>query len=214
MAKKLKDTQIWTSQHWFKKLNLVHKLTWFYVTDACDHAGLWEIDLPKLIEETGVGEDFDLKKFVEAVNKDRDKFTGKATKKERLLIVQNQTLWITGHIQFQQVKDKNTPLPIKKPVVKSALKILMNRGLLNDASAKQFINHSESLEMIFNHLVIITNDYSNSKGNSKSKEGGAGGRVKAIGFHQSSQTRKLKVLPNGQVAMRQTKNGLQPIFED
>lgn len=57
MAKRFTDTAKW-NKVWFRKLSLIHKCFWEYLTDNCDHAGVWEVDF-----ETAsyyIGEDLDI----------------------------------------------------------------------------------------------------------------------------------------------------------
>ena len=43
MAKRFTDNQKW-SKSWFMDLTLEEKLLWIYMTDSCDHAGIWEVN--------------------------------------------------------------------------------------------------------------------------------------------------------------------------
>lgn len=43
MAKRLTDTDKWL-KIWFRKLSPIKKSFWNYITDNCDHAGIWEVD--------------------------------------------------------------------------------------------------------------------------------------------------------------------------
>ena len=43
MAKRFTDNQKW-SKSWFMDLEPRDKLLWIYMTDSCDHAGVWEIN--------------------------------------------------------------------------------------------------------------------------------------------------------------------------
>ena len=43
MAKRFTDNQKW-SKSWFMDLEIEDKLLWIYMTDSCDHAGVWEIN--------------------------------------------------------------------------------------------------------------------------------------------------------------------------
>lgn len=43
MAKRFTDNQKW-SKSWFMDLTLEEKLLWVYMTDSCDHAGIWEVN--------------------------------------------------------------------------------------------------------------------------------------------------------------------------
>ncbi|MDQ7818728.1 MAG: hypothetical protein RDU14_17005 [Melioribacteraceae bacterium] len=44
MAKRFTDTNKW-NKVWFRKLSPVHKCFWNYLTDNCNHAGIWDVDL-------------------------------------------------------------------------------------------------------------------------------------------------------------------------
>ena len=43
MAKRFTATEKW-DKVWFRKLKPEHKCFWIYVTDRCNHAGIWEVD--------------------------------------------------------------------------------------------------------------------------------------------------------------------------
>ena len=43
MAKRFTDTQKW-HKSWFMDLEPKDKLLWVYMTDSCDHAGIWEVN--------------------------------------------------------------------------------------------------------------------------------------------------------------------------
>lgn len=44
MAKRFVDTEIW-KKAWFRSLNPKMKCAWIYLCTACDHAGVWDVDL-------------------------------------------------------------------------------------------------------------------------------------------------------------------------
>lgn len=44
MAKRFTDTDKWKKPY-IRGLSPAHKLLWFYVTDDCDIAGLWIVDI-------------------------------------------------------------------------------------------------------------------------------------------------------------------------
>jgi hypothetical protein len=101
MAKRFTDTDIWKKQRWFKKLDPIYKLVFCYIKDQCNHAGVWKIDCTDLMEDLGI-EEFDLKHFIQSVNIDYDRLTGKKIMKERVKVVKaGKMLWLTGFIQFQ-----------------------------------------------------------------------------------------------------------------
>jgi len=122
MANRLTDTTIWKKQKWFKKLSVTHKLAWKYLTDECDHAGVWKIDISELLDDLGL-DDFDLEQFLLSCNKDFDKKNGKAIKRERITQVDEDHLWITGFMMFQY-GGKAKIISLANNAVPSAIKIL------------------------------------------------------------------------------------------
>lgn len=142
MAKRFTDSNRWKKQAWLKQLDPYYKLAWVYISDECDHAGIWKIDVVDLKEYTGIP-DFNLTEFIEACNKDYDKLTGEEITRERLKIVDDKYLWITGFMTFQY-GGKNEQLP-KNNIVLSAIENLESLSLLNKAISKGFINPSERL---------------------------------------------------------------------
>ena len=53
MAKRFTDTNKW-KKPFIKSLTTVNKLLWYYITDDCDHAGIWHIEFD--IAEVRIGE--------------------------------------------------------------------------------------------------------------------------------------------------------------
>lgn len=135
MAKRFTDTTIWKNQRWFKKLTPLHKLSWKYITDLCDHAGIWKIDLGELMDDLGL-EEFSLDSFVDACNVDFDKKTGKKIYRERIIIINNDYLWVTGFMKFQY-EGKSRKIDGTSKVTISALDILNSFGLLQVAIAEK-----------------------------------------------------------------------------
>lgn len=43
MAKRLTDSEKWEDP-WFLELSSEHKLTWIYILDKCDYAGIWKVN--------------------------------------------------------------------------------------------------------------------------------------------------------------------------
>ena len=81
-----------------------------------------KVDCSDLIEDLGL-ESFDLINFIESINTEYNKISGEKIIKDRLVLLKNNIIWITGFIQFQyEGKDK-----LVKPnnnLVKGALFIL------------------------------------------------------------------------------------------
>lgn len=44
MSKRLTDTDKW-KKGFIKSLSPAYKLLWLYITDDCNHAGIWDVDL-------------------------------------------------------------------------------------------------------------------------------------------------------------------------
>lgn len=137
MAKRYTDTEIWKTQRWFRLLSVEYKLAFFYIKDRCNHAGIYKIDCIELMEDTNLTS-FNIYDFVEKVNSDLNKLTGQAEKKDRIVIVKKEFLWITSFIQFQQQGKSQTVNPTV-PAAKSALQILTGFGLLKEAIDKGYI---------------------------------------------------------------------------
>lgn len=182
MPKRYTDTNIWKTQKWFKKLSILHKLTWKYLVDACDHAGIWKIDVGELCDDLGV-EEFDLDEFIEQCNLDYSKQKGSRISRERIVKIKDDHLWITGAIGFQ-FGDKNGRVPGKSQIVNSALKILISFDILEVALDKKLFsvvdrtlpNPSEDLERVPKGAEpcpsTITSTCTNTKKKSKIKGGG------------------------------------------
>ena len=122
MAKRFCDTDIWKGQRWFRKLPPIDKLVFCYIKDMCNHAGIWKVDCSDLMEDLGI-DNFDLEKFIISINTEYDKITGKKVEKERVKLINNNMLWITGFVQFQY-EGKDKLIKASNNLVKGALFIL------------------------------------------------------------------------------------------
>lgn len=127
MAKRFSDTDLWKKQRWFRKLSPTYKLVFCYIKDQCNHAGIWDIDCSDLVEDLGI-DTFDLLHFVNSINTEYDKISGEKTVKERVFILNENKLWITGFIQFQY-EGKDRLIKANNNMVKGALYILDNISL-------------------------------------------------------------------------------------
>jgi hypothetical protein len=145
MAKRYTDNEIWKNQRWFRKLKPDYKLAFCYIKDVCNHAGLWKIDCPDLIEDLGLSS-FSLPKFVEEVNSDFDKITGEKILKERILIINEKFIWLTQFIQFEY-EGKDKKINWKVPAIKSAFVLLEGLGTLTKGIEKGFITLNYPLEI-------------------------------------------------------------------
>lgn len=135
MAKRFTDTTIWKNQKWFKKLDPIHKLAWKYLTDVCDHAGIWKIDMGELTDDLGL-EEFSLDDFMNQCNTDYDKKTGKKISRKRILLIKDEFLWLTGFIKFQY-EGKSRKVDSTSKVANSAIEILNGFGLLQKAIVEE-----------------------------------------------------------------------------
>lgn len=136
MSKRFTDTEIWKEQAWFNELPPLYKLAWMYVTDSCDHAGIWKIDVVQLKKDTGI-DTFDLRDFIEKCNLDYDRFTGEKITKERVKIVDNKWLWLTGFIQFQYGNKEGVVR--ENNITKSATDILKSLSIYDEGINKGFL---------------------------------------------------------------------------
>jgi len=134
MPKRFSDTKIW-DQTWYLQLAPEYKIVWNYLQMNCDHAGVWDIDLPQLNSKTGISK-LNLIMFLEEVNRDYDKLTGDVVAVIRVkLICNNSKLWLTGFISEQYEKGTNGVNP-SIPALKGVIRRLRELGLY-DYSRKE-----------------------------------------------------------------------------
>lgn len=164
MAKRYTDTTIWKNQRWFKKLSPIHKLSWKYITDTCDHAGILKIDFSEFIDDLGL-EEFDIFDFIKQCNTDFDKSNGKKIIRERVKLLKNNVVWLTGFIKFQY-ENKEMLINPSIPAVYSALTILNGYGILDEGLAKGYFTLSKE----YNKGMLRTKDKDKDKDNNKKKE--------------------------------------------
>lgn len=145
MAKRYTDTTIWKKQRWFKKLPPIYKLAWKYITDTCDHAGILKIDFSEFVDDLGL-EEFDILDFIKQCNTDFDKSNGKKIERDRIKLLKNNTVWITGFLKFQYESKDDVHIKTLAPVVFSALTILDNYGLFNEGLSKGYFSLSEPFD--------------------------------------------------------------------
>lgn len=143
MPKRFTDTELWKNQRWFRKLSPIYKLVFCYIKDQCNHAGVWKIDCSDLLDDLGV-ESIDIHDFVLKVNIEYDKITGNKINKNRLEIVKETSLWVTGFIQFQY-QGKNGKVDFKAAPIRTALLVLEGLGTLDEGLRKGYIVLTEPL---------------------------------------------------------------------
>jgi hypothetical protein len=183
MANRQTDTKIWTTQRWFKKLHPNHKLAWKYLTDVCDHAGIWKVDFGQLVDDTGL-EDFDMSFFINACNQDFDKENGEKISRERIKVVNKKVVWLTGFIRFQY-ENKDFMINPEVPAINSALTILKGYGILEEGLSKGYYTltkpyvkrtvRTRDIDKDTNRDIILEGNKDESKGGTgETREGGKG----------------------------------------
>jgi hypothetical protein len=86
MAKRFTDTDKWKKK-WYRGLTPANKLFWQYITDNCNHGGIWEVD-------------FGLAAFQIGVQLDENEIN--AAFGERVTLLDNGEKWfIKGFVEFQ-----------------------------------------------------------------------------------------------------------------
>jgi hypothetical protein len=68
VAKRFTDTEKW-KKNFFKNLTPAYKCFWNFITDDCDHSGIWEVEDPQIIA-VRIGEKIDLATALFAFNED------------------------------------------------------------------------------------------------------------------------------------------------
>lgn len=141
MPNRFTDTDIWKKQKWFKKLPALYKLSWKYITDCCDHAGIWKIDISELVDDLGEDDfqNFNLQDFIAACNKDFDKKTGKSIFRQRIVQFNEDHLWLTGFILFQY--GKNGEVTENFGAARSAIRQLKELCLYDQAIENKYFIH-------------------------------------------------------------------------
>jgi len=112
MAKRFTDTDKW-KKPFIKSLSPVQKLFWFYITDDCDHAGIWQVDFE--VAQLRVGEPISEQELIQAFG-------------ENIKIFDGGTKWfLPSFIEFQygELNEKNR-------VHESVLKTLGKYNLLEN----------------------------------------------------------------------------------
>ena len=144
MAKRLRDTTIWKKQRWFRNLRPIYKLGWNYIIDNCDHAGIYKIEFLELVEDLGV-DYFDMLDFIESCNVDYNKANGCKIKRERISMINENTLWITGFIKFQY-ENKHFLVNPTVHAIHSALTILEGYGRLHEGLVNGYFELTQPYE--------------------------------------------------------------------
>jgi hypothetical protein len=202
MAKRFTDTDLWKKQRWFRKLNPLNKLVFCYIKDLCNHAGIWKVECSDLIDDLGLDE-FDINQFIEAVNTEFDKITGKKILKERLLLLSDNILWISGFVQFQYEGKDGKVNPDAAPV-RTALLCLQGLRIPSVTLAHPLHKSSTVLEyaLTYKHISLTkdlaegwTTPKDKDKDKDKDKKGGAG-ENKQTGIRFSDDNSSV-IFPDG-----------------
>lgn len=177
MAKRYTDTLIWKNQRWFRKLKPEYKLAFCYIKDNCNHAGIWNIDCSDLIEDLGIDE-FDFADFIDSVNTEYDKVSGKKINKERFVVINNRFLFITGFVQFQYEGKDKLVNHFAAPV-RTALIFLQSIDILEDSIRKGYI----TLKQPLTEGWTTPKDKDKDKDKENNIKGGVGGKMKGVRFN-------------------------------
>lgn len=94
MAKRYCDTNTW-EEDWFILMPPMYKLLWRWITDKCDHAGVWKPNLEAFKKFNG---EIDLEKALEFFNEDD---------KVRITKLENGKYFLPGFFVFQYGKKMN-----------------------------------------------------------------------------------------------------------
>ena len=174
MANRLTDTTIWKKQKWFKKLPVLYKLAWKYMTDECNHVGIWKIDMSELLDDLGI-EDFDLDDFKNSCNKDYDKKTGSKINRQRIMQINDNYLWLTGFLTFQY-GNKAGLINSKNNTIKTIVETLQTFDLLSFGLNNGYFSFDIPIEEVRGYKGL-----EGALTPSKGLEGGQRGNSKGIG---------------------------------
>lgn len=120
MAKRYCDTNIW-DEDWFILMPPMYRLLWRWVTDKCDHAGIWKPNLQTFIKFNG---EVDLEKALEFFNEED---------KVRLTKLKNGKFFLPGFFVFQYGEKINLNNKVHKSIyqlyITNEVKLESIRGL-------------------------------------------------------------------------------------
>jgi hypothetical protein len=149
MSKRFTDTGIW-DQSWFLELSPEGKNVWQFLEKSCDCGGIWKIDIPEMKRKIGYKIN-NLTDFLKEVNRDYNKLTGEPVKRNRVMLIANDTkLWLTGFISFQYEKG-TSGVNAGIPAIKGALNRLRDENIYEYAIKEGFVRvKGEGESMILN----------------------------------------------------------------
>jgi len=108
MAKHFADFDIWRHE-WFAAMPPADKLAWFYITQNCSLAGIWEIQLRKY--EYDVGQPLHVKEFLAHVNGEAELVQGELIhhNKRVELLPGGRHLWVVKYCLFHYPVTRDCP---------------------------------------------------------------------------------------------------------
>jgi len=137
MPKRFADSTL-LEKSWFLDLSYESKMIWFFLERSCDHAGIWEIDIPRMRRCLGYKQ-LQLDTFLDEVNRDYSKNSGEPEIVNRvMLICNNSKLWMTGFISDQYEKSLNG-INTTIPAIKSVVNRLKDEGIYEFAIKEGFL---------------------------------------------------------------------------
>jgi hypothetical protein len=122
MAKRFTDSEKW-KKPWWRRLSLKSKLTWQYLVDNCDHAGIWSADYELASFQIGMPID-------EAAM--LSEFEGRVEK------IDDDKLFIPSFLEFQygELRDNNTVhISVAKTLAKHGIECKLASGYSSRPSA-------------------------------------------------------------------------------
>ncbi len=151
MSKIFIDDKIW-EQEWFQQLEIKKKLLYIYIFTRSDHAGFLKINIPLVNFLLNLPE--------------KDHFTKddlfETFKKDKIIPLKNNRLWIPSKIMFQQGLDK-PPHQLGESVIhKSIISLIYKHKVQHIWETLLSEKYGDSKELL--------KSYSNSNNKSKSKK--------------------------------------------
>ena len=109
MAKRFTDTEKW-SDEWFLNLDQSMKILWIYITDKCDHAGVWSVNFN--LATILIGTIYDKQSALIAFG-------------DRVTVISDEKWFIAKFIRFQY----GVPLNLNNNAHRGVVKLLKYHGL-------------------------------------------------------------------------------------
>lgn len=75
--------RLWREERFFQELPFEYKYAYIYIFGESDEAGIWKVNVPQLLRDTGIPT-FNIEDFIAKANNDYHIFTGATFKYERL----------------------------------------------------------------------------------------------------------------------------------